>query len=88
MRLKHAEGYITSDFQLTNIYGPLTPPVVLGRRQMVACGGKSQVHLISIDAEGNLLPEVRRAKVGNNEITALSYSDEFDKLYAAVERKR
>jgi hypothetical protein len=88
MRLKHAEGYITSDFQLTNIYGPLTPPVVLGRRQMVACGGKSQVHLISIDAEGNLLPEVRRAKVGNNEITALSYSDEFDKLYVAVERKR
>ena len=86
IRLKHAEGFLTSNFQFTSVYGPLAPPVVLGRRQMVAYGGKGQVHFISIDKEGDFLPEVRRAKVGKTEITALSYSEEFDKLYVAVEK--
>ena len=44
------------------------------------------MHFISIDKECDFLPEIRRAKVGKTEITALSYSDEFDKLYVAVEK--
>ena len=30
IRLKHAEGFLTSNFQFTSVYGPLAPPVVLG----------------------------------------------------------
>jgi hypothetical protein len=87
-QLKHAEGYFTSNFQLVSISGPFSRPVVLARRNMVAYGGGYHVQLISIDNEGRFLPEIRRCTATNKKVSALSYSDKFDKLYVAADKER
>lgn len=86
LRLKHAEGYITSNFQATAIPGTTSRPVVLGRRKMVAFGTKGQIQFISIDDQGRFLPELRPRDVVSNDVSALSYSEKFDKFYVAVEK--
>ncbi len=86
LQLKHAEGYITSNFQATTITGPTSRPVVLGNRKMVAFGAKNQIQFISIDDRGYFLPEFRRAVVSSDDVSALSYSEKFDKFYVAVEK--
>ena len=49
-------------------------------------GTKGQIQFISIDDQGHFLPELRRAGVAADDVSALSYSEKFDKFYVAVEK--
>lgn len=88
-QLRHAEGYITSNFQFTSMMGNVFGgPAVLAPRNLVAFGGHHNVQLISIDDAGRFLPEVRICSATSKEVTALAYSAKFDKLYVAADKKR
>jgi hypothetical protein len=52
----------------------------------VAVGGVNRVHLIALDAQGRMKAERQDVSVQNPTITALAYSEKFDRLYVAVEK--
>jgi hypothetical protein len=89
-RVEHADGYITLVPQIVELQGSTmkTPPVVLGKRSMVAFGGPSAIYLAEIDAEGKF-KEANGTLINvpmNPVVEALVYSETLDRLYVAVEK--
>src|SRR5262249_55968915 len=86
--MEHAEGYLT----LAPRLGVLTEahlssyPVVLSKRNLVAVGGRNFVHLMAMDAKGLLKNERIDLNVNNPALSALAYSEKFDRLFVIVEK--
>jgi hypothetical protein len=88
-RIEHAEGYLTLAPQVALLEGATlkTPPVVMGKRNLVAFGGPGALYLAPIDAAGKF-------KVGPGMSVAvpaavaegLAWSEKFERLYVAVEK--
>jgi hypothetical protein len=88
-RVEHAEGYLTLTPQVVKLDGATlrTPPVVLGKRNLVAFGGPGAVYLAAIDAQGKFKDEAgMQVTVAATTAEGLAYSEKFDRLYVAVEK--
>src|SRR5205085_879240 len=88
-RMEHADGYLTLAPQQA-VLGEaklLSAPVVLGKRNLLAVGGVNRVYLPALDAAGAFKAAERTdLSVLNPAVEALAYSEQFDRLYVAVEK--
>jgi hypothetical protein len=91
-RVEHADGFLTLAPQIVILDGATvkTPPVVMGKRNLVAFGGLTAVYLAAIDAEGKFRDEkaMQLNVPMNPTVEGLVYSDRYDRLYIAVEKAK
>lgn len=86
--MEHVDGYPTLAPQRAEIEGAAlhSPPVVMDRRNQVACGGANVVYVVDLDERGRFKPKRLQAAVDNPTVAALAYSPRFDRLFVAVEK--
>jgi hypothetical protein len=88
-RIEHAEGYLTLAPQVVLLEGATlkTPPVVLGKRNLVAFGGPNALYLAPIDAVGKFKKEAGMSVAVHAAIAeGIAWSEKFQRLYVAVEK--
>lgn len=88
-RIEHAEGYLTLAPQVVLLENATlkTPPVVMGKRNLVAFGGPNALYLAPINADGKFKEEAGML-VGVQAAVAegIAWSEKFERLYVAVEK--
>lgn len=88
-RIEHAEGYLTLLPQVVLLEGATlkTPPVVMGKRSLVAFGGPGALYLAPIDAAGKFKEEAGMiVSVPAAVAEGIAWSEKLDRLYVAVEK--
>jgi hypothetical protein len=87
-RVEHVDGFFTMWPQRALFDGGLlitSPPVVVGKRPLVACSTVGFVHLVKLDAEGYFTGERTDIALTSRKVEALAYSAKYDRLYATYE---
>jgi hypothetical protein len=89
-RIEHVDGQPTLAPQSATVLGAglQSPPVVMGKHNLLAIGTYSRILLMPLDAQGRLKPERTQVLVGNQAIEALAYSEKFDRLYVGMEKAK
>lgn len=86
-RVEHVDGYFTMFPQRAVLPSVLitSPPVVVGKRALVACSSVGFVHLLELDAEGYLSGKRSDVALTSRKVEGLAYSAKFDRLYATFD---
>lgn len=86
-RVEHVDGFLTMFPQRGALEGLVvtSPPVVVGKRSLVACSTSGVVHLAKLDAEGFFTGERVDILLTSRKVEGLAYSAKFDRLYATFE---
>jgi len=89
-RLDHVDGQPTLAPQTVEFAGAnlTSPPVVLGKHNLLAVGTNQRLLLVPLDARGRLRPERTQVLIGNQAVEALAYSAKFDRLYVGTEKEK
>jgi hypothetical protein len=89
-RFEHADGYLTMIPQKAAFAGVnlSSGPVVCAKTNQVAFGASGWVILAKLDDEGRFTTQRTQMRVDNPTPEAVAYSDKFDRLYVAVEKKK
>lgn len=87
-RVEHVDGFFTMWPQRAYLDGGLlvtSPPVLVGKRPLLACSGVGFVHLAKLDAEGYFNGERIDIGLTSRKVEGLAYSAKYDRLYATFE---
>jgi len=86
-RVEHVDGFVTMLPQRGSLDGLVvtSPPVVVGKRPLVACSTVGVVHLAKLDAEGFFTGERVDIPLTSRKVEGLAYSAKYDRLYATFE---
>jgi hypothetical protein len=86
-RMEHVDGFLTMLPQrgaLPGVVALESPPVLLGKRNQLACGSSQFVHLLGFDDQGRFDGQRTDVLVKSPSVAALAYSARFDRLYVPI----
>lgn len=87
-RMEHVDGFLTMLPQRGTLVGAtalMSPPVLLGKRNVLACGSAGLLHLVGFDEQGRFNGQCTDVKIAALRVDTLAYSTRFDRLYVAVD---
>lgn len=87
-RMEHVDGFMTMLPQKGNLSGVAaitSPPLLLVKRNVLACGSAGKLHLVEFDDQGRFTGTRTDVPIAAASVEALAYSARFDKLYTTVD---
>lgn len=89
-RVEHVDGFLTMWPQRATLTDALltSPPVLLGKRPLLACYGTGKLHLVGFDEAGLLNGERVDIAPSPRKVEALAYSAKYDRLYLTMEEAK
>jgi hypothetical protein len=89
-RVEHVDGFLTMWPQRATLADALltSPPVLVGKRSLLACYGTGKLHLVGFDEAGFLNGERIDIAPSPRKVEALAYSAKYDRLYLTIEEAK